>query len=743
MANSDAVEGAYMGMADLAGLPVDTLLNILDLASAGVGVAGTEMGLFKTPPELTNRAIVPGSSEYIAKKVGIRQPGVGAHAYNAARFATAAGMGGMAGGVKQAIKQAMGGSLSGLTFTEAQKKYPDNPGVQMLASMLPQASHFIATNSVKAGSVPSYLGFTKPDVTTTSRMGEDYNQNLATLQKEGITSATRGMASGDPKVLAREAQMYANTSSKNVPQAAMLKLAEQAKASVGKIVNKLNGTTDTAVTGAAMGNATNSFVDKMVALRSKNAEKNFNAIQDKTTPVVPTQQTVTAIQSLIDEFKTGAPPASGAVSRDLNSRIVSELESIQSRLANRDISIGEAKTLLERYSKASVGKDKIFADLDWRTQERRVAGVLSESLNSDLDVAINSGIADAAALKTARSMYASDSAPIRDFSETAWGQYFNTDKQVTGSEVYKKFMGLPKEQKVEVAAVLPPQVMDSLRKTAQVEMMKKAEAPFSIQKGSPTWDTESWLKNVENLQRSGDYNTIFTPEQRVAMKNNIDALRMTMREGSMAAEHTPGSQMAFDIARVSGGTQGGYILRGITDLTKSLLGLDTETRAKMMFSPLNENQMAKGFDLAPTKQGMGGAIGRIQSADQQQSMKSVDDMTDEEVMALYEQEKAKGGLGGQTSPVPPSAPKSIDDMTDEEVIALYKEEKAKEVLDNPITTEAGARASFGDPTLDSPVTQEEMDAQNAANAGIPIDPYTGLPVGGSPRTIEIIGGQQQ
>src|SRR6185369_9877092 len=57
-------------MSNLPGLPVDTALNVADLAKAGYGFVGSKLGLIKPQdlPQLIDRATIPGSSEWIANK---------------------------------------------------------------------------------------------------------------------------------------------------------------------------------------------------------------------------------------------------------------------------------------------------------------------------------------------------------------------------------------------------------------------------------------------------------------------------------------------------------------------------------------------------------------------------------------------------------------------------------------------------------------------------------------------------
>ena len=67
--------GVNSGIAGLAGLPVDTALNVVDLVTAGLGYGASKFNKGQVPDAfaLTNRASVPGSSEWL-RQLGNKTP---------------------------------------------------------------------------------------------------------------------------------------------------------------------------------------------------------------------------------------------------------------------------------------------------------------------------------------------------------------------------------------------------------------------------------------------------------------------------------------------------------------------------------------------------------------------------------------------------------------------------------------------------------------------------------------------
>lgn len=137
--------GALTG---IPGLPVDTLLNVLDLAKAGIGTVGKATGLMSTEqmPQMTERAGIPLSSEWIAQKM--RDAGAGKvidpnmPTDTASRVLGAFGQGAagaMLGGPKAiAPNMAMGGTSQ--AAAQGAQELGAGPEGQVLASLIPGAA---------------------------------------------------------------------------------------------------------------------------------------------------------------------------------------------------------------------------------------------------------------------------------------------------------------------------------------------------------------------------------------------------------------------------------------------------------------------------------------------------------------------------------------------------------------------------------------------------------------------------
>jgi hypothetical protein len=140
-------------LSNLPGLPVDTALNVADLAKAGYGYVGGKLGLLKPDqlPQLTDRANIPGSSEWIANKE--RAAGLGptidpnVPTDTASRRAFAFGQGGaaaMIGGPAAAARNFVGGGISQV-LPQVVADAGGSPSSQVLASLAPAVLPTVAS----------------------------------------------------------------------------------------------------------------------------------------------------------------------------------------------------------------------------------------------------------------------------------------------------------------------------------------------------------------------------------------------------------------------------------------------------------------------------------------------------------------------------------------------------------------------------------------------------------------------
>ena len=206
-----AVAGVNKGFfSDLAGLPVDTIANVLDLAKAGAGFAYNEgkqlvTGKPSAPPAWTepfDRKQVAGSSEWIATR--LNEGGLGAAINNpnpedatsrvlhtGGRFAGASVVPSsrIAMSGKAQLANAGMGAVSGLTSGAVGEVAPEWAG---LAAMLPSA----AAASGAAGLKRAVRG----DEGGRRRM----EQRIQDLKEGGIDEPSVGLASGNRNVMGLE-----------------------------------------------------------------------------------------------------------------------------------------------------------------------------------------------------------------------------------------------------------------------------------------------------------------------------------------------------------------------------------------------------------------------------------------------------------------------------------------------------------------------------------------------------------
>ena len=184
----------------LAGLPVDTMVNVMDLAKAGYGMAVTAAGRKDLAPELpANRNNVFGSGDWIEQQV--RNAGGGAlidpsgPTDGATRVLHGEGMGvggaiagGRAAGVAMAnpviMRNAAMGGLSGGAGAVAGENGA-SPEMQILASLGPQA--------IGAGAA----GAARMAVRGGEQGRQQMAQRMQDLKEAGIESPSLGLASGN------------------------------------------------------------------------------------------------------------------------------------------------------------------------------------------------------------------------------------------------------------------------------------------------------------------------------------------------------------------------------------------------------------------------------------------------------------------------------------------------------------------------------------------------------------------
>lgn len=190
--------------ADLAGLPVDTMANVIDLAKAAGGMGYHEVTGKSIPEwlEAYDRREVPGSSEWIASKLNAAglgsainnpapQSGAGRIAFNAGRVGGASVVPNPRAAISgaQNLRNFTGAATSGAVGGAVGEVSPE---YAMVASMSPAVLARAASASLKG----------------TVRGGEagrrNMEQRIQDLANGGVKSPSVGLASGNPFIMGVE-----------------------------------------------------------------------------------------------------------------------------------------------------------------------------------------------------------------------------------------------------------------------------------------------------------------------------------------------------------------------------------------------------------------------------------------------------------------------------------------------------------------------------------------------------------
>lgn len=185
--------GFNRGLVRLAGLPVDTVANVLDLGKAAIGSGYTAV-TGKAPPqslELTPRSRVVGSGDYLVDKVGKTAPGnalinpVNPEYEGGYLQATGAGVNAVINPQSraQAINQAVLGVTGALGARLGSES--DNPAWAVLGGLTP------------AGAQQAAVAGTKYAVRGGEQGRRQMEQRVQDLRNAGVEKPTLGLASGN------------------------------------------------------------------------------------------------------------------------------------------------------------------------------------------------------------------------------------------------------------------------------------------------------------------------------------------------------------------------------------------------------------------------------------------------------------------------------------------------------------------------------------------------------------------
>lgn len=146
-----AVAGANRGIAGIAGLPVDTLLNVADLARAGYGTAAAALGRPDLSPAPIDRSGIVGSSEHLSSLMnrgGIATVPQGNTAADRYAFAAGTGVAGGMAGPKNALSNTLRGVAGGMAAQTASEA-DASPATVAAAAMLGGGAPEIARGGVR------------------------------------------------------------------------------------------------------------------------------------------------------------------------------------------------------------------------------------------------------------------------------------------------------------------------------------------------------------------------------------------------------------------------------------------------------------------------------------------------------------------------------------------------------------------------------------------------------------------
>lgn len=259
-------QGHNSGVARLLGMPVDTVLNVADLATAGYGAIKGALG-GKDLPELTDRKKYVGSSDWMLEKLRNVAPEI-ADPADPNSFWSAAGQGasslyamGLPGGkppmIPSTAAPTMGkiaanagmGAASGIAAKYG-GEYGGAPGA-ILAGMLPQLGLSGAQMALRGGFRGGNEG------------RQQMQDNLATLDQAGVKNPTVGLATGNGRTQWMESILSKLPISGNTMRDAGNQIQEQLQAKS----NQLRDRTSNSYGPLQAGNAITKGIDAFDAAK--------------------------------------------------------------------------------------------------------------------------------------------------------------------------------------------------------------------------------------------------------------------------------------------------------------------------------------------------------------------------------------------------------------------------------------------------------------------------------------------
>lgn len=345
------------------------------------------------------------------------------------------------------------------------------------------------------------------------------------------------------------------------------KFADAANAKTDAIVSKFNETLDqihnspvgAQQLGSRLSSAYNSTIDSLLQNRRSQAADDFSKVYEGTdnTPenqTIRTDNLFTTLQKLKDEGDARLLTASKAKGGELAGNLLNKLSAL-TKAGNEKplpISIQELGNGLSDFSEAATRPSGTFDTAD-SAASRRVYSRLYGALQQDLDAEINNPQGDparAAALKTARDNYNTNSDKIADLQKTTLGNIVgsadhdsNGQLVINPEDMAKKFSSMQPSELKSTLGFLDknhPDVANMARRGVLESALNKAQDGQGL-RGVGTTKSFGKAQFVQNLPSPEKLNTLLGDS---AASDNVKDVAAAMNRLIDYGAQKSGSQTA-------------------------------------------------------------------------------------------------------------------------------------------------------------------------------------------------------
>ncbi|MEL7447751.1 MAG: hypothetical protein AAFN78_01000 [Pseudomonadota bacterium] len=324
-------------------------------------------------------------------------------------------------------------------------------------------------------------------------------------------------------------------------------------------------------------------VDDALELRRRTAKRDFAVIDSVTgsRPIIPVENFRATLDELIDaeDIIGGSPILSSLqkLKKSIDGQVeAQDLGAVQGQLV---ISGRKLANSLSAFSRASKGTGRVFADLE-RAEQRRVAGILADALQRDLDAIAGRAagalgdrltpsqlkqLADlggegaeaarvATALTVARDNYRLNSQVLGELEDSALGRMLNVNRLPADDVLAERVGKLPPSELRQAMAFLVEnnsQAAGAVRRNILEEMLDRSvvSGNAGVTEGS-TFSIAKFRTQFLNAKTSKRLRASMTKDQFRDLQRTSNAMaRVFQRSGSDTAKW----QMLRDFAGVVGG----------------------------------------------------------------------------------------------------------------------------------------------------------------------------------------------